>query len=44
MIVEAMQYFSRLGVFDVDDVLLNTFGVFWVGKLKESWRLDSVNL
>ena len=28
VIVEALQYFSRLGVFDVDDVLLNTFGVF----------------
>lgn len=28
LIVEALQYFSRLGVFDVDDVLLNTFGVF----------------
>jgi glycopeptide antibiotics resistance protein len=28
VIVEAMQYFSRLGVFDVDDILLNTFGVF----------------
>lgn len=28
LIVEALQYFSRLGVFDVDDVILNTFGVF----------------
>ncbi|WP_411812070.1 VanZ family protein [Chryseobacterium scophthalmum] len=28
VIVEALQYFSRLGVFDVDDVILNTFGVF----------------
>lgn len=28
VIVEALQYFSRLGVFDVDNVLLNTFGVF----------------
>ncbi|MGO4710354.1 VanZ family protein [Chryseobacterium sp. 2TAF14] len=26
--IEALQYFSRLGVFDVDDILLNTFGVF----------------
>lgn len=28
VIIEALQYFSRLGVFDVDDVILNTFGVF----------------
>ncbi|REC55214.1 VanZ family protein [Chryseobacterium piscium] len=28
VIVEALQYFSRLGVFDVDDIILNTFGVF----------------
>lgn len=28
VIVEALQYFSRLGVFDVDDVILNTFGVY----------------
>ncbi|WP_317166320.1 VanZ family protein [Chryseobacterium aquaticum] len=28
VIVEALQYFSRLGVFDVDDIILNTFGVY----------------
>jgi glycopeptide antibiotics resistance protein len=28
VIVEALQYFSRMGVFDVDDILLNTFGVY----------------
>lgn len=28
IIVEALQYFSRLGVFDVDDIILNTFGVY----------------
>ncbi|ADQ82569.1 VanZ family protein [Riemerella anatipestifer] len=27
IIVESMQYFTRLGVFDIDDILLNTFGV-----------------
>ncbi|WP_394265332.1 VanZ family protein [Bergeyella zoohelcum] len=27
IIVEALQYFTRLGVFDVDDFLLNTLGV-----------------
>lgn len=33
ILVESLQYFTRLGVFDIDDVLLNTFGVaigFWV--------------
>lgn len=28
VIVEALQYFSRLGVFDIDDIILNTFGVY----------------
>lgn len=28
VIVEALQYFSRMGIFEVDDILLNTFGVF----------------
>ncbi|MEC3876721.1 VanZ family protein [Chryseobacterium salviniae] len=28
VIVEALQYFSRMGIFEVDDVLLNTFGAF----------------
>lgn len=27
-VVEAMQYFTRLGIFEVDDIILNTFGVF----------------
>ncbi|WP_294202793.1 VanZ family protein [Chryseobacterium sp. sg2396] len=27
-IVEALQYFSRMGIFEVDDIILNTFGVF----------------
>lgn len=27
-IVEALQYFTRLGIFEVDDIILNTFGVF----------------
>ena len=34
VIVEALQYFSRLGVFDVDDIILNTFGVFLGWKMK----------
>ncbi len=34
VIVEALQYFSRLGVFDVDDVILNTFGVFLGWQIK----------
>ena len=32
VISEAVQYFTRLGVFDVDDIILNTFGV-WLGFL-----------
>lgn len=27
IIIECLQYFSRLGVFDIDDVILNTVGV-----------------
>jgi hypothetical protein len=33
ILVESLQYFSRLGVFDIDDVILNTVGVaigFWI--------------
>lgn len=38
--IEALQYFTRLGVFDVDDLLLNSLGV-WIGfkiweQLKQS--------
>lgn len=35
IIVESLQYFTRLGVFDIDDVILNTIGVaigFWIYK------------
>lgn len=38
ILVESLQYFTRLGVFDIDDVLLNTFGVaigFWIYQLFE---------
>lgn len=44
IIVEGLQYFTKLGVFDVDDILLNTFGVyigFWIYK---KWRLKRRNL
>lgn len=27
-IVEGLQYFTRMGIFEVDDILLNTFGVY----------------
>jgi glycopeptide antibiotics resistance protein len=27
IIVESLQYFTRLGVFDIDDIILNTVGV-----------------
>ncbi|MCJ7933171.1 MAG: VanZ family protein [Chryseobacterium sp.] len=36
VIVEALQYFTRLGIFEVDDVLLNSFGVYW-GWLLSRW-------
>jgi len=32
-IVESLQYFTRLGVFDIDDIILNTIGMatgFWI--------------
>lgn len=35
IIIESLQYFTRLGVFDVDDIILNTVGVavgFWFYK------------
>lgn len=28
IILETLQYFSRMGVFDIDDIIINTFGVF----------------
>lgn len=34
VIVEALQYFSRLGVFDVDDIILNTFGAYLGWQIK----------
>lgn len=27
-IVEGLQYFTRMGIFEVDDIILNTFGVY----------------
>ena len=36
LVVEAVQYFTKMGVFDIDDVLLNTLGVmlgFWIFKI-----------
>ena len=35
IVVEALQYFTRMGVFDVDDIILNTVGVcvgFWLSR------------
>ncbi|AZB18306.1 VanZ family protein [Chryseobacterium indologenes] len=28
VIVEALQYFTRMGIFEVDDIILNTFGAY----------------
>ena len=36
IIIESLQYFSRLGVFDIDDIILNTIGVaigFWIYRI-----------
>ncbi|UKB83186.1 VanZ family protein [Chryseobacterium sp. MEBOG06] len=32
VIIEALQYFTRMGVFELDDIILNTFGVYlgWI--------------
>ncbi len=27
-IAEALQYFTRMGIFELDDIILNSFGVF----------------
>ncbi|MBK1897869.1 VanZ family protein [Chryseobacterium paridis] len=37
-IAEALQYFTRMGIFEVDDILMNTFGVilgFFMRKFVE---------
>ena len=34
VIVEGLQYFTRLGIFEVDDVILNTFGVLLGWQIK----------
>jgi len=28
VMIEALQYFTRMGIFEVDDVILNTFGTY----------------
>lgn len=28
IVLETLQYFSRMGVFDIDDIIINTFGVY----------------
>lgn len=35
LVMEALQYFTRMGIFDIDDILLNSLGViigFWIYK------------
>lgn len=32
--IEALQYFTRMGVFDIDDIILNSVGVYLGFKLK----------
>ena len=42
VIVEALQYFSRLGIFEVDDVILNTFGVYLGWQIKRMLEIKFV--
>ena len=42
VIVEALQYFSRLGVFDVDDIILNTLGVYLGWQIKRIIELKLI--
>lgn len=41
-IVEAFQYFTRMGIFEVDDIILNTFGVY-LGWLMRKLLEDKFN-
>lgn len=43
VIIEAVQYFARLGVADVDDVLLNTFSA-WIGIYLCRFSLRILNI
>ncbi len=46
VLVEALQYFTRLGVFDLDDLLLNSLGVcigFWLSKKMDSEKFPKNN-
>lgn len=39
--VEAIQYFSRMGVFDIDDIFLNSIGLclgFWIKRQLEQLK------
>ncbi len=42
IIVEALQYFTRLGVFDIDDLVLNSLGV-WIGFQMRKF-IDNFNI
>jgi glycopeptide antibiotics resistance protein len=42
VIVEALQYFSRLGIFEVDDVILNTFGVYLGWQIKRMLEIKFI--
>jgi glycopeptide antibiotics resistance protein len=39
VIIEALQYFTRLGICEVDDVILNTFGVFLGWQIKRLFEI-----
>ncbi|MCJ8152230.1 VanZ family protein [Chryseobacterium sp. SSA4.19] len=49
-IIEALQYFTRMGIFEIDDIILNTFGAYLgflfcqyiEGKLQASFYHDKI--
>ncbi|WP_415328803.1 VanZ family protein [Chryseobacterium sp. MMS23-Vi53] len=42
-IVEALQYFTRMGIFELDDILMNTLGVFLGFLLRKFAEKQLVN-
>ncbi|CAD7810435.1 hypothetical protein CHRY9390_02178 [Chryseobacterium aquaeductus] len=43
VIVEGLQYFTRLGIFEIDDIILNTFGVYLGYKIRTFFELRFKN-
>lgn len=41
ILIESLQYFSRLGVFDIDDVILNTVGAAIGFRIYKIFKLNN---